>query len=173
MAKTLKRLLDAVPSTDEEKITTVECARACSLLSVNADLDGIETWLKQVPPVRSHCVQLLRHTSKCGEHTYKNLSHSSQVVRLRTLRVLARANPESVMLRDLLYIERNGRNPMQERNIRARTEQIAARLKSKLVSESDVTIMIKHVLGLTNIRYQRLWPTLKKLLQSSSTIISK
>ena len=61
------------------------------------------------------------------------------------------------MLRDLLYIERNGRNPMHERNIRARTEQIAARLKSKLVSESDVTIMIKHVLGLTNIRYQRLY----------------
>ena len=97
MAKTLKRLLDTVPSTDEEKITAVECARACSLLSVNVDLDGIETWLKQSPTCPFALRAALYATPQNVESILtKNLSHSSQVVRLRTLRVLARLEIQRV-----------------------------------------------------------------------------
>jgi len=153
------------------KTLAVECARACAALSSNIISENIRKWLQDSPS----CPFALRAALYClpqdfdVSHITSNLSSTSQVVRLRTLRLLKRLNPNNNMIADLLYIERHGRSPMEERNIRARTENIGAQLKSKQISNEDVLIMIKHVVGLINIRYSRLWPSLQKLLHSTSS----
>lgn len=170
---------------DVQKVTAVECSTLMSLRTFEElTLTLTMKWFRShvtCPYALRVVYNMSRALTQSPTHRRvvdeivsvigKNLSATSQLVRLLSLRILCSLVSDESILHDLLYVERHGRVPSEERNVRARLENIGAALRSNVVqSKTVVRFIVDHSIGLTCVRYSRLWPVLQKVLRNVAVL---